>query len=148
MIFIDTTVWVGDADLNDELHESAHQLIESVRTGRSPLGLITDFIINETVTILGRRRGFGAHRAVEVGRAMLTSPRVFTVYVDEGILNEALTTYPAYDGRLSLTDVVSTIVMKRYGVREIFSHDADFDSVGGIRRLASTHSGDLTDRKN
>jgi predicted nucleic acid-binding protein len=111
-----------------------------VRTGRSPLGLITDFIVNETVTILGKRKGFGARRAAEVGRAMLSSPRVFTVYVDEGILNEALTAYPGYDGRLSLTDVVSTIVMDRYGVKEIFSHDSDFDSVRGIRRLASVHN--------
>jgi len=45
LIFIDTTVWVGDADLNNEFHESAHQMIESVRTGRTPPGIITDFII-------------------------------------------------------------------------------------------------------
>jgi len=111
--------------------------MESIRTGRSPLGLVTDFIIDETVTILGKRRGFGARRAVEVGKAMLTSPRIFTVFVDEGILNEGFLAYPSYDGRLSLTDVTSTIVMNRYGVSEIFSHDSDFDSVRGIRRLTS-----------
>jgi len=74
---------------------------------------------------------------VSVGKAMLTSPRIFTVFVDESILDEALSAYPAYNGRLSLTDVVSTVVMKRYGVSEIFSHDSDFDSVRGIRRLTS-----------
>jgi len=105
--------------------------------GRSPLGLVTDFIVNETITILGKRRGFGARRAVDVGKAMLTSPRIFTVFVDESILNEALSAYPGYDGRLSLTDVVSAVVMKRYGVREVFSHDSDFDSVRGIRRVTS-----------
>jgi len=111
--------------------------MESIRTGRSPLGLITDFVIDETVTIPGKRTEFGARRTVSVGKAMLTSPRIFTVFVDESILDEALSAYPAYDGRLSLTDVVSTVVMKRYGVSEILSHDSDFDSVRGIRRLTS-----------
>lgn len=137
MIFIDTTVWVGDADLNDEFHESSHSLIESVRMGQTPLGLITDFILDEAVTILGKRRGFGASRARDSANAILASPRIFTVFVDESILKEALTTYPMFGGRLSLTDVVSTVVMKRYGVKDIFSHDSDFDSVKGIRRLTS-----------
>ncbi len=48
-------MWVGDADSADEFHESAHRIIESVRTGMSPLGLITDFI-DEAMTILGKRK--------------------------------------------------------------------------------------------
>jgi len=137
LIFIDTTVWVGDADLNDEFHESSHKLIESVRMGKTPLGLVTDFIIDETVTILGKRRGFGAGHAKEVGNAILASPRVFTVFVEESILKEALAAYPAYRGRLSMTDVVSTVVMRRYGVSDIFSHDSDFDAAKGVRRVIS-----------
>lgn len=137
MIFIDTTVWVGDADLNDELHESAHQMIESVRMGTTPSGLVTDFIIDETVTIVGKRRGFGAGRAKDLANAILASSRISTVFVDESILKDALATYPMYGGRLSLTDVVSTVVMRRFGVRDIFSHDSDFDTVKGIRRLTS-----------
>jgi len=67
----------------------------------------------------------------------LESPRIFTVFVDDSILNAALSAYPAYNGRLSVTDVVTTVVMKKYGVSHIFSHDTDFDRVKGIRRLIS-----------
>lgn len=137
MIFIDTTVWVGDADLNDDFHETAHEIIESVRKGKTPLGLVTDFVIDELVTILGQRKGFGAGHARDAGNAILESPRIFTVFVDDGILKEALSAYPTYNGKLSLTDVVTTVVMKRYGVKGVFSHDADFDRVKGVRRLAS-----------
>ena len=63
MIFIDTTVWVGDADLNDDFHESSHRIMESVRTGKTPLGLVSDYIIDELVTLLGKRKGFGAGHA-------------------------------------------------------------------------------------
>jgi predicted nucleic acid-binding protein len=57
--------------------------------------------------------------------------------VDSGILEAALSVYPTYKGKLSLTDVVTTVVMKRYGVSGVFSHDSDFDRVKGIRRLTS-----------
>ncbi len=137
MIFIDTTVWVGDADLNDDFHETAHEIIESVRKGKTPFGLVTDFVIDELVTILGQRKGFGAGHARDAGNAILESPRIFTVFVDDSMLKEALLAYPTYNGKLSLTDVATTVVMKRYGVKDVFSHDADFDRVKGVRRLAS-----------
>ncbi len=57
--------------------------------------------------------------------------------MDESILKESIAAYARYAGKLSLTDVVSTIVMKRYPVRVVFSHDSDFDLVGGIRRMTT-----------
>ena len=137
MIFIDTTAWVGDADANDDFHDSSHRMIESVRVGKAQHGLVTDFVVDEIVTILGKRKGFGASHAKEVAEAILDSPRVFTVFVDEGLMKDALLAYPRYAGKLSFTDVVSTIVMKGYAVSDIFSHDSDFDAVKGIRRITS-----------
>ena len=128
---------MGDADLNDDFHDSSHEIVESVRTGKTPLGLVTDFVIDELVTILGKRKGFGAGAAKETGRAILESPRIFTVFVDDSILRAALSAYPAYNGKLSLTDVVTTVVMKKYGVSDVFSHDTDFDRVKGFRRLTT-----------
>jgi len=67
----------------------------------------------------------------------LASPRVFTVYVDEALLKESLKAYPGYKGGLSLTDVTSLAVMRRYGVGRIFSHDHDFEGLEGIKRNES-----------
>ena len=134
MIFVDTTFWVGDADSNDDFHDSAHRAIEAIRTGEAPVALTTDFVLDETVTVLGRRKGFGAERASEVARIILSSPRVFTVYVDEALLKESLEQYPAYKGKLGLTDVSSIVTMKTYGVRDVFSHDRDFEGIEGVRR--------------
>jgi predicted nucleic acid-binding protein len=130
-------VWVGDADTNDDFHSSAHEIIESIRLGKSPLGLTSDFVIDETVTLLGKRKGFGAKAAADVGKFIIASPRVITVFADESMLNESIAAYPRYAGKLSLTDVLSTVVMKRYSVKDVFSHDSDFDIVGGVRRLTS-----------
>jgi predicted nucleic acid-binding protein len=134
LIFVDTTFWVGDADENDDFHVSSKAGIVSIREGKSPLALTTDFVLDETVTILGRRKGFGAVKASKVAESILSSPRVFTVYLDEALLRESLKLYPFFNGKLGLTDVSSVIVMRKYGVREIFSHDGDFDKVKGIKR--------------
>ncbi len=134
MIFIDTTFWVGDADTNDDFHESSHRVTEAIRTGKTPSALTTDFVLDETVTILGKRKGFGADKAAKVAEGILSSPRVFTVYIDEALLKESLKLYPGHKGNLSLTDVTSLVVMRRYGVGRIFSHDHDFEGLGGIKR--------------
>lgn len=127
MIFIDTTVWVGASDSNDDFHSSSSKIVEAVRMGTLPLALTTDFVLDETVTILGKRKGVGAEKARDVAKRILSSPRVFTVFVDEIILTESLKRYPDYKGRLSLTDVCSVVIMQRYRLKEIFSHDSDFD---------------------
>ena len=91
-------------------------------------------MLNETVTILGRRKGFGAEKASTVASIILSSPRVFVVFVDEALFKESLGLYPTFKGKLGMTDTSSVVAMKKYGVREIFSHDGDFDSVPRVTR--------------
>ncbi len=136
MIFIDTTVWVGASDRNDDFHNSSAEIINALRLGNLPLALTTDFIIDETVTILGKRKGLSAEQAKDIGKKILASPRVFSVFIDEALLAESLERYPKYKGRLSLTDTCSVIVMERYGVKEVYSHDSDFDLAGFRRKQA------------
>jgi predicted nucleic acid-binding protein len=126
---------VGAADSNDDLHSSAYPVVEAIRTGRTPVALTTNFVLDETVTILGRRKGFGAEKASKVASIVLSSPRVFTVHIDEALFRASLKLYPTYRGGLSLTDVSTVVSMKLYGVKEVYSHDHDFDRVQGIRRL-------------
>jgi predicted nucleic acid-binding protein len=70
-----------------------------------------------------------------VASIILSSPRVFTVHIDEALFKESLKLYPTYRGELSLTDVSTVAAMRLYGVKDIYSHDSDFDRVQGIRRL-------------
>jgi len=136
---VDTTVWVGASDRNDDFHESSREIAEAILFEKVPLALTTDFIIDETVTILGKRKGFGAENAKNVGEGILSSTRVITVFVEETILKKALEQYPKYGGQLSLTDIVSVTVMQKYHAKEIFSHDSDFDLIEGITRRDSLH---------
>lgn len=134
MIFVDTTFWVGYADSNDDFHESARTAIEAVRKGTAPPAMTTSFVLDEAVTILGRRRGFGAARASRVANGILASPRVFTIHVDEALFKHSLSLYPAFDGVLGLTEASTVVAMQSFGVKDTLSHDQDFDKVEGIRR--------------
>lgn len=111
-------------------------MIESLRRGSLPFALTTDLVLNETVTILGRRKGFGAKKAQEAASLIISSPRVFVVYVDESIFKASLELYPEFNGKLGMTDTSSVVAMRKYGVKEIFSHDSDFDRVLTLVRKA------------
>ena len=63
----------------------------------------------------------------------MSDTRIFTVYIDDALMKESLELYPEFRGRLSLTDVSSVVVMRKYGIKQIFSHDGDFDGVKGLR---------------
>jgi len=49
-------------------------------------------------------------------------------------MKESLELYPSFKGKLGITDVSSVVVMRKYGIKEIFSHDTDFESVPKITR--------------
>ena len=69
-----------------------------------------------------------------MGKRIFSSPRVFTLFIDEALLIESLERYSKYKGKLSFTDVCSIVVMEKYGVKEVYSHDSDFDRIGFRRK--------------
>jgi predicted nucleic acid-binding protein len=55
--------------------------------------------------------------------------------VDREVCVEALKV--AMEKRVKLTDAIAYVVMLRHGVEEIYSFDADFDGLEGIKRVTS-----------
>lgn len=134
LILIDTTVWVGAADKKDNCFPTAKPVVEKLLKGELPYALTTDYVLNETVTILGKRPGITAKQAKDIALAILSSGRVEVIFIDDFLLKDALEIYPRYDGKLSLTDAVSVHIMEKYGINRVFTHDGDFDKVKGIAR--------------
>lgn len=134
MLFLDTTVLVGAADRRDQLHDASRRILQAVATGRLGTALVSDFILDETVTILGRRRGVGAKRAVQVALGVLDSGRVRCAFIDATTFRDALQVFAKFEATLSLTDASTVAVMRSAGCSVLFSHDADFDRVPGISR--------------
>lgn len=107
-------------------------MLEALADGRSPPAFTTDFVLDETLTLL-RRRGARSGKVVEAFRHLLSSPMVTVLYVDHLVFEESLALFERHE-RLSFTDAVTLAVMRRHGIKEIFSHDSDFDLKGIVRK--------------
>ncbi|MCK4456726.1 MAG: type II toxin-antitoxin system VapC family toxin [Thermoplasmata archaeon] len=121
----DSSYFVALADSKDRWHKQALGL-------KVPRELVvTDLIVAESVTIVGNRGG---------GKAGQTLYEYFVdecniVFVDAGLLDEAMALHLQYDGTLSVADCASVALMSRKGIGEIVSFDSDFDKVRGIGRI-------------
>jgi predicted nucleic acid-binding protein len=65
--------------------------------------------------------------------SIVSSPSLDLVFVDDALFDAALRIYQIYE-RLSFTDAVTVTVMQKRKIKEIFSHDEDFDLKGILRR--------------
>lgn len=134
MLFLDTTVLVGAADARDDCHSDGKAVLEAVVTGKPGLALTTDYVLDETLTILGQRRGIGPAKAVDFVGRILSSPRLRLVTTDAQDVASAMADCAKIGGALSFTDVVSLAVMRRHGCDVICSHDTGFDRVKSVTR--------------
>ena len=132
MIFLDTTIWVSGLDAADSLHEDGRAVLEAILEGSLSPALTTDFVLDETLTLL-KRRGARSEAIVKALESIMASSLVRVVYVEETLFSEASTFFKKYE-RHSFTDAVTMAVMQRHKIREIFSHDTHFDVKGIVRR--------------
>jgi len=132
LIFVDTTIWASDIDSSDTLHEDGAAVLEALASGQLSSAITTDFVLDETLTLL-KTRGGKAESIVEAIQNIISSHRVSILYVDETLFRAALSTYKKYE-RLSFTDAVTLRVMRQRKIKEVFSHDSDFDLKAILRK--------------
>ncbi len=127
MIFADSSFFIGLLDKKDKWHDQALALSESINEEM----MVSDLVISESVTLAGSRSGGKAGQKLY----QFFVDNCHIEYVDEGILREGMEVFLRYDGKLSLPDSVSVVLMRRKGISRIASFDSDFDRVDGIRRV-------------
>jgi predicted nucleic acid-binding protein len=132
LIFVDTTIWASAIDASDTLHEDGSAVLKALAEGRLPSALTTDFVLDETLALL-RMRGGRPDLIVRAIASIMSSPNLNLVYVDDSLFKAGLRTFQKYE-RLSFTDAVTLAIMQQRKIKEIFSHDGDFDVKGILRR--------------
>jgi len=128
MIFVDASFFIALVDQKDQWHAAAKALLPALSDETI---LISDLVIAESVTIIGRRSGGKAGEQL-YHYFMDNCDCRFT---DDKILRESMAVFLSYDGTLSVSDAVSVSVMKRKSIDRILSFDSDFDKVEGIVRV-------------
>jgi predicted nucleic acid-binding protein len=128
MIFVDSSFFIALVDRKDQWHSAAKAVLPVLADETI---LISELIIAESVTIIGRRSG---------GKAGEQLYHYFMdncdlIVTDEKILKGSMSVFLCYDGTLSVSDAVSVFIMKKKNIDRIISFDSDFDKVEGIVRI-------------
>ena len=135
--FLDTTIFIAATFPKEKHHKEGKGIITSVETAALGKPVITDYILDEVVTFVRKRKSIAA--SIETLDAILYSPRLRFVKVDNRIFEAGIQLFRTYE-KLSFTDAVSVATMRDLGIEIIYSFDSGFDGIPGITRLTTVQS--------
>jgi predicted nucleic acid-binding protein len=127
--FIDTNAFLALKDSNDEHHKKAKEIAQHLLEQTRKAGITTDYILDETYTILRERAG---HKlAVQFGEEVRLGSRMKIIYLNKELLDEAWHIFKKYkDKDFSFTDCTSFAVMQNHKIAQAFTFDKHFEQAG------------------
>ncbi|MDI3280730.1 MAG: PIN domain-containing protein [Bacillota bacterium] len=126
MVYLDTSALLAVLDAADEYHLLAKEVWTALLTSGATL-VASNYVLVETYALLQRRLGM---EAVQVFHADIV-PLLKVEWVSEAVhLCGAHALVTANRRSLSLVDCVSFEVMRRLGIKEVFTFDQDFAEQG------------------
>jgi uncharacterized protein len=135
MVFVDTGGWIAVAVTSDSLHELALNYYLNLIAKRVRL-FTSNYILDEAITRI--RYDFGhaqACRFCELYEEAEQQQLITTLWVDAPVAKEALETFRKYsDQRFSFTDCTSFPLMQRHALKEAFTFDSHFETLGFLRQ--------------
>ncbi|MHB0979141.1 MAG: type II toxin-antitoxin system VapC family toxin [Thermoleophilia bacterium] len=125
LVFVDTSAWYEFADRRTSGHEAISDLISGYR-GRM---ITSTFILAELTALIVAR--FDHRLAAAVGESIRSSPDVELVHPAAAEEKEAWNLFLARpDKGYSLTDCLSSTIMRRNGITTALSTDQHFQQEG------------------
>lgn len=127
-LFVDTWGWVALADRRDSGHEGATRIFANAR--RSGGVVTSNFILDETFTLLFRRRPFDDAWGVATG--IFESPFVDIQEVTRARFAKTLEWRKRFADKpkISFTDLSAMVIMNELGISNILTADRHFTHVG------------------
>ena len=128
MMFIDTGAFLARYLGNDQYHKQAIAYWEQLNS-QGERCLTSNFILDETFTLLGRRAGydFAAQRAANIYASKQLSI-LRPSHEDEA---KAIDVFKQYaEHRVSFTDCISIVLMRKEKIKRVFSFDQHFRWAG------------------
>lgn len=126
-IFLDTSFLKGLFDPRDDFHLQARLIWERLEKAK-PLIITSNYIIDETFTLLRKRCGMDIVRQVRKDLVITKRVRIIrATVVDEA---EAWQWLQKNWSDLSFTDCVSFAQMKRLGITRVTTFDGHFSRAG------------------
>ena len=129
---VDTGVLIGLADVDDDHHDTAMEIVRGMDHGDLPTGQVTNYIVLETLNWIHSRKRH--EKAIETYQRLNQSAGFEVLHAAQKDFSSALDLFETYDG-LSFGDATIAAYMQREDIEYLYSFDDDFDAVAGITRL-------------
>lgn len=129
MIFVDTSAWYVLLSEKDVQHPEARGFFREIGGGKWGVPVTTDFVLDETFTLLRVRWGLApVRRFVDLLRR---SPTVRRVRISEPVFDASLELMLSHgDKNWSFTDCTSFVTMAETGISRAFTWDHNFTEAG------------------
>lgn len=129
-VFMDTSAWFASIVHSAPNHARAWAWIRPIRTRL----VTTDYVIDETLTLLRSRRG--PPTAIAFGKEILLGDLVEIEWVTPEIFKQAWDVFRTHaDKNWSFPDCTSKVVMDRLGIHQAFTFDKHFRRFGNVKVL-------------
>ena len=126
-IFVDTGAWFALFVPTDPNHGAAHRWYDQ----NHQTLLTTDYIVDETLTLLKARGEFT--RAFAVGRQFFNDSLASVHYLSQEEIRLTWQTFQNFsDKAWSFTDCSSKIVIEKFGLSHAFAFDQHFQQFGTV----------------
>ena len=138
-IFIDTGIWVGFFNLDDEQAARSSEIIEEIQKGVYGVAWTSTFVLDELYTFLERKINDtqSAIEAIKVvlGEYTLLKPftKIYLISIENCV--QTLNLAEKYsDKRMSFTDLTSILICQHLKIRYIASYDSHFKGLISVIR--------------
>jgi predicted nucleic acid-binding protein len=131
-LFVDTWGWLTLRDRREEKHAEAKQVFDGAAANRGGI-ITTDFVLDETFTLLFRRLAFNEARdSMTILSESIEAGEIVSVPISSTRFKAAQALRLKFKDKsdISFTDLCSMVVMRELGVRKILTEDAHFEHVG------------------
>lgn len=129
---VDTGVLIGLADVDDEHHDVAFEIVHGMDHGDLPTGRVTNYVLLESLNWIHARKRH--ETAVETYTRIHKSAGFEMVQAAQKDFHRAMDLFETYEG-LAFGDATIAAYMEREGIEHLYSFDDDFDTLETITRL-------------
>jgi predicted nucleic acid-binding protein len=129
---LDTNVLFASASARDEYHDPALEIVRAVDHGDLPDGIVTNYILAETLNLVRERLGPGP--ATEMLDRLVEGAHFDISHAPRADFTAGQALFRQYDD-LSFVDATIAADMQREGIEYLYSFDDGFDGVEGVTRL-------------
>lgn len=132
-VFVDIAAWIALANIDDELHTHAAQIMSDLLARKTKL-ITTDFVLLEVADALATPKL--RVNTVQLINRLRQTPILQIIPLSEALLAEGWAFYSQrMDKSWGLTDCTSFVVMLSEQITEAFTSDRHFEQAGFIKLL-------------